>query len=137
MICWILLSLTCAFAKRFPTRVPDVHAEERTREWFREACIRQHGSVVRAWKVMDLNCHARLTYYEFARGCQQLEIRNARRVWCALGRTGFITLQDIDAKLGEQLAMLAGLIGCTLGSIEKAWRRVRDGWGWLGDRVPN
>ena len=27
----------------------------RTREQFREVCVRQHGSVVRAWKVMDLN----------------------------------------------------------------------------------
>lgn len=101
-----------------------VTAEEiaRTRESFREVCIRQHGSVVRAWKVMDLNGDLRLTYFEFMRGCKQMDLMNARRIWCALGRTGFIMLQDIDAKLGEQLGSLAGLLWCTFGSVEQAWR---------------
>ena len=64
----------------------------------------------------------RLTYFEFMRGCKQMDLMNARRIWCALGRTGFIMLQDIDAKLGEQLGSLAGLLWCTFGSVEQAWR---------------
>ena len=97
-------------------------SEERIREWFRQACVRQHGSVVRAWKVMDLNGDARLTYFEFVRGCKQMDLKNARRIWCALGRSGFITLQQVDPKLGEQLGSLAGLIWCMFGTVETAWR---------------
>lgn len=39
-------------------------AEEKLRKRFRELCVRQHGSVVGAWKAMDLNADGRLTYFE-------------------------------------------------------------------------
>ena len=104
------------------TRPQTIRSEERIREWFREACVRQHGSVVHAWKVMDLNGDARLTYFEFVRGCKEMDLKNARRIWCALGRSGFITLQQVDPKLGEQLGSLAGLIWCMFGTVETAWR---------------
>ncbi|CAK9106633.1 unnamed protein product [Durusdinium trenchii] len=95
---------------------------EGVRERFREQCIRQHGSVVRAWKVMDLNADGRLSYFEFMRGCKQMSVANPRRVWRALGRTGLLTLRCVDPRLGEQLGTLATAIWFNCGSVENAWR---------------
>ena len=42
------------------------------------------------YEAMDVNSDGRLSYFEFLRACKHMQMRNARAVWSALGRSGFL-----------------------------------------------
>ncbi|CAE7296462.1 unnamed protein product [Symbiodinium sp. CCMP2456] len=71
---------------------------------------------------MDVNSDGRLSYFEFLRACKHMQMQNARAVWSALGRSGFVSLQELDPLLAQQLGSLAAKLWTLFGSLEEAWR---------------
>jgi len=110
---------SATYFSRQPLSPKDV---DRVRSEFRQLCVRHYGSLVGAWKAMDVNSDGRLSYFEFLRACKHMQMRNARAVWSALGRSGFVSLQDLDPLLAQQLGALAAKLWNLFGSLEEAWR---------------
>ncbi|CAE7426070.1 USP20 [Symbiodinium natans] len=100
----------------------DIVDWERVRTEFRQLCVRHYGSLIGAWKAMDVNSDGRLSYFEFLRACKHMQVSNARAVWSALGRSGFVSLQELDPVLAQQLGVLATKLWSLCGSVEEAWR---------------
>ncbi|CAE6948215.1 USP20 [Symbiodinium sp. CCMP2592] len=110
---------SATYFSRQPLSPKDV---DRVRTEFRQLCLRHYGSLVGAWKAMDVNSDGRLSYFEFLRACKHMQMRNARAVWSALGRSGFVSLQELDPLLAQQLGSLAAKLWTLFGSLEEAWR---------------
>jgi len=111
------------FAGKYPRLTPEECVK--ARKAFRSLLLKRYHSVIRAWRDFDKNGDGRLSLYEFMRGCQKLGVdRGARRLWEALDvdRSGFVTLQEVDAELAGLLGTLAVCVWSACGSVEKAWK---------------
>ncbi|CAE7760549.1 unnamed protein product [Symbiodinium microadriaticum] len=89
---------SATYFSRQPLSPKDV---DRVRTEFRQLCVRHYGSLVGAWKAMDVNSDGRLSYFEFLR---------------------FVSLQELDPLLAQQLGSLAAKLWTLFGSLEEAWR---------------
>lgn len=103
----------------------DGHVE--SREAFRRQLIRRYGTVLGAWRELDLRRQGRISFFEFCRACQTMGHKGTVKVvWEALDsdNDGFIGFEDIDPNLAALLKEFLECLLLTAGSAEVAWQAV-------------
>lgn len=102
---------------------PSFEECEKIRKTIRNLIIRKYGSVSAGWQDLDTNSDFRLSYFEFVRGSPKLGLNEPRRLWASLDldRCGYVSLQDLDPDLAQNLGSLAFTIWKVFGSLQVAW----------------
>jgi len=98
---------------------------ERTRIAFLKLLLKQHGTVLSAWKAIDENQDGKISYNEFLRASRHVGVTDpARKIFFSmdLRRSGFISVEELEPEVGHLLSSLAQAVGRAYGCTADAWQ---------------